>query len=385
MDSTLAALEEYALERRTLLRKNAAKHIVYRPEHWGPTVLGLRGRNIQGMLVPLGWIMFLTIVWVCLVKYGTPWVPSSWWDPDFALHWARALGSLENSFDLVRVVLSFMLVFRLGRAAVRFWEARQKAGLMIEVCRYFASSAVAHCSHSSNWSRDTLCRWTIAFPVGTKNYLRGDTGDAQELRGVLTKDEIDAMFQAPNQAVFCLDILRCTAVQWARLAAASVSDGGGGESPEVVAQGLQALSRALDTMCGTFGGLERISNTPLPFVYVAHLRSFLMIYLAFLPLVHVETWGWGTIPVVLILSWGMIGIEAAAVECECPVHNRPNHMPMDTFCARIADDVVQTLKTASLFEKIIGPGPTVTVPATADVATSGVVASAALELKVCEF
>lgn len=47
----------------------------------------------------------------------------------------RTLSSVNDLISTMVTPVSFLLVFRLGRAAMRFWDARQAAGLMIELCR----------------------------------------------------------------------------------------------------------------------------------------------------------------------------------------------------------------------------------------------------------
>jgi putative membrane protein len=64
------------------------------------------------------------------------------------------------------------------------------------------------------------------------------------------------------------------------------------------------------------GGMERIRATPLPLVYVAHLRTFLLCYLLFMPLVYISHWQWGTIPAMALVSFALLGVEGAAAECE---------------------------------------------------------------------
>lgn len=200
--------------------------------------------------------------------------------------------------------------------------------------------------------------------MATKNYLRGETGNAEELAGILSPNECAELFRAPVQPIFCLDVLRCVAVDWADWATRHPAPGDVGSGaprspwqqlrlkrrprppPEVVAQGLSALTRTLDGLCGTFGGMERINNTPLPFVYVSHLRTFLLLYLVAVPLVFAEVWGWATVAVTPLVAFALIGIEVAAVDCERPMAHRANHMPMDRFCIVVADNAVQTLRAA---------------------------------------
>lgn len=90
--------------------------------------------------------------------------------------------------------------------------------------------------------------------------------------------------------------------------------------------------------------MERINNTPLPFVYVAHLRTFLLIYLTLVPVVFSPVWLWATPLMSFLVAYALLGIEAASVECERPVRECANHMPLDAFAAVIADNVGQTVR-----------------------------------------
>ena len=77
---------------------------------------------------------------------------------------------------------------------------------------------------------------------------------------------------------------------------------------------------------------------------MSHLRTFLIIYLTLVPIVYSRVWLWATPLVAFFVSYALLGLEAAAVECERPVNECANHMPLDAFAAAIADSVAQTLK-----------------------------------------
>ena len=92
------------------------------------------------------------------------------------------------------------------------------------------------------------------------------------------------------------------------------------------------------------GGMERIKATPLPLVYVAHLRTFLMIALILLPYVLGPSWGWGTIPVVFVTAFALLGIEAAAAEVESPFGlNRVNALNMNGYCESFLSNIQQQI------------------------------------------
>ncbi len=82
------------------------------------------------------------------------------------------------------------------------------------------------------------------------------------------------------------------------------------------------------------GGCERIQGTPLPYVYVAHLCSFLLIVLRAMPIFYACHWRWATIPLSLLVAARLMGIEAASVESKQPFSPEPskNHHDVEKFC-----------------------------------------------------
>jgi putative membrane protein len=106
----------------------------------------------------------------------------------------------------------------------------------------------------------------------------------------------------------------------------------------------QQLNVHIDTLTGAWGACERINNTPLPQVYVAHLRTFLLLYLLLWQMEAAATYSWIAIPTVFAASWGLLGIEAAAVECECPFKYHSNHLPLGKMCVVTARNVAQTIR-----------------------------------------
>ena len=89
------------------------------------------------------------------------------------------------------------------------------------------------------------------------------------------------------------------------------------------------------------GGCERIQGTPLPFAYVAHLRTFLLIALCGVPVVYGCKWQWATMVLAPLVAFALLGIEAASVECERPFHAAPskNHHDVERFAELISTEV----------------------------------------------
>ncbi|KAL5536206.1 hypothetical protein ACEPAF_27 [Sanghuangporus sanghuang] len=92
--------------------------------------------------------------------------------------------------------------------------------------------------------------------------------------------------------------------------------------------------------------LERILTTPLPFVYSAHIRQCVWLYLFLLPFQLVQQFGWYTIPGVGIAAFFYIGFLAAGEEIEQPFGYDENDLDLDLFCREIIHADIKTLKKA---------------------------------------
>ncbi|KAL5493057.1 hypothetical protein ACEPAI_4505 [Sanghuangporus weigelae] len=90
--------------------------------------------------------------------------------------------------------------------------------------------------------------------------------------------------------------------------------------------------------------LERILTTPLPFVYSAHIRQCVWLYLFLLPFQLVQQFGWYTIPGVGIAAFFYIGFLAAGEEIEQPFGYDENDLDLDLFCREIICVDIETLK-----------------------------------------
>jgi predicted membrane chloride channel (bestrophin family) len=94
--------------------------------------------------------------------------------------------------------------------------------------------------------------------------------------------------------------------------------------------------------------MERIRSSPLPLVYVMHLRIFLFVFFISLPYIWYPSWRWSTIPIVLVTSFAMLGLEGIAIEVEYPFRrDRPNHLDTDNFCTVALGTIQQTVCDAA--------------------------------------
>ena len=94
--------------------------------------------------------------------------------------------------------------------------------------------------------------------------------------------------------------------------------------------------------------MERIKSTPLPIVYVSHLRTFLLFNLLLFPYVFGPSWGWSTIPIVAASAFAWFGIECAAAEVESPFgKDRVNALNMDSYVIGLLSTMQQQMNVHS--------------------------------------
>jgi len=297
-------------------------------------VFGYRGRNISMIIGPLLCLLVWDVFWATIIHI----YPSVGKELEV---------NLEGLVSPLITPVSFLLVFRLGRAAVRFWDARSATGKLVEVCRTFMSTVAAN-----GVEVESFARWTCVFPIAVKNFVRPlprngwknqnrqnkcrfEIGhllvekDAQEL---LNLDQDEGQFGP----ILVLNRLRKLAYDAARRPSSQ-------SHVAIDAMFYRQVNEQLDILTGAWGAIERINATPLPYVYVVHLRTFLILYLAFRHVESVARNGWASLPLLFFESWSLLGIEAAAVECERPFQWQNNHLPLGKMCVTVSQNVAHTL------------------------------------------
>lgn len=305
----------------------------YNPESF-MMIFRLRGRNLPTIMPPL----LLLLIW------GAAWgVALSRVEPMRVL-----LIPLDELISPLLTPVSFLLVFRLGRAAVRFWDARTAAGKMVEVCRTLGSTTAVSCAGSPALQED-FARWICIFPIAVKNFMRPVKRKHWESTARRNKQRFEFGLLLPDADAEDLlqpeaygPILVLNRLRQLAYRAATELD----TEPHLRAMVYNRLNVQLDTLTGTWGAMERINSTPLPFVYVVHLRTFLVLYLLLWQPGALALYGWPALPALFATGWALLGIEAASVECERPFRWEANHLPLGKMCVVVARNIGQTLRNA---------------------------------------
>ncbi|GBF88169.1 hypothetical protein Rsub_00881 [Raphidocelis subcapitata] len=216
-------------------------------------------------------------------------------------------------FVLTSFALALLMVFRTNAASGRWWEARTAIGRWLNVVRNSQRMLLSWAPPGDAAIVSEYARWNAAFTAAASYYLCRDESYLDVYCGdLLTNDEVAWLKRCANPPVKVLMVM----------------------SQLVARTGLSATERAeveREISAGdiSLGALERITRQAIPRAYTRHTSRFLITYLTCLPFGLGAYMGWLTLPVMVVLTFLLMGIENIGVQIENPVRV----LPMDRFSA----------------------------------------------------
>ncbi|KAI9359945.1 Bestrophin, RFP-TM, chloride channel-domain-containing protein [Zopfochytrium polystomum] len=293
------------------------------------TLFSITGSVIPGILIPTMLLACWATIWT-VVYTQTTW--RSWATP-------------PTLISVISFVLSLMLVFRTNTAYDRYWEGRRTWSAIKTHGRNLARAiwiGVVPKTGKTEIEKRGALNLVLAFAVATKHYLRDEPG-------VKYNDLAHLVMHVPS---------------FHGLADAQDKHGGhGGEAGkripvEVLLHLMDYVRKArredliditmqvsmmtsLNGLTDCLTALERIRNTPIPLAYSIHLKQIMLIFLLALPFEVVSQIWWATIPIVLISSFTLFGVEAIAAEIENPFGYDINDLRLEGFCTELREELHQ--------------------------------------------
>jgi putative membrane protein len=304
---------------------------------WFQTLYIVRGRALHQICIPFILVTLHSVLVVCLLELG-----------DFNVQdIENSVGDWSTFYGLVlNVVLSFLLVFRLNRAATRYWLAREYWGKLIAFGRTLTSGILNHGAHNPSL-RDETIRWVATVSVSVMTFMRGDKAITEHtLDGILDRDSLTHLDASRHMPIYASDRVRDSLKRLFMV----TTDTPPGLAHAWTVQ-LDRLEGLLNNYMNQYGAMERIRATPLPIVYVSHLRTFLLIHLLLFPYVFGPYQGWATIPLTMITAFAFLGIEGASMEVENPFKKgHVNNINMDALTMALLQNIQQQVQTKADLE-----------------------------------
>jgi ion channel-forming bestrophin family protein len=347
-------LVRYERIRTAALQKEGAYQINYpnSTAGWIRTVFVWRGRALDRMMLPFTLVVGHAILYVILSH-------DKLFGKQLQLLHEQQFAQWEIFYTFVlNSTAALLLVFRLNRAAERFWIARHYWGDIAAYTRSIISGLLTHNNdekvdddggdrggNGAATTTDDAIRLLLVWALATKDLLRSKYGtrkycgckttrrgkdnakdrggnwNADTYAGLLTEHQVRQLQQYRHAPMIIMDQVRAKLRQ---------RYGGHHHHTMVV---LDRFEEQLNRLIWVGGGLERIQATPLPLVYVSHLRTFLLLNLLLFPWVYGgNVVNWWTIPMVGVAAFATLGIESAAAEVESPFRrDRVNALNMDGY------------------------------------------------------
>lgn len=232
------------------------------------------------------------------------------------------------------VIFGLLLVFRTNSAYERWWEGRRQWGHLVNETRNLALKVKAY---STAPSRDKIRfgEQIVSFCYSLKHHLR-DTRPKRDLPGIEPLESIPANLHLPAHVSSKMIL---TLEQWSQK----------GYVSEIK---LLLLDQHFNAFMGVCGSCERIKSTPLAVSYRAFMRQGIALNLLILPWVLVPVMGdLFSIPIVLVASYFLVGLEIIAEDIEEPFGEDGDDLPLDTICASIQKTVAEILAVSESRKK----------------------------------
>lgn len=288
--------------------------IDYDPHIWRDHLLDFRGSVLRKILPRLS----VVCIWSTLVVIGDKYYP--------------AIEVPSTAHALVGVALGLLLVFRTNASYDRFWDGRRQWGSLINASRNLARASVVMMPANSVNSQSVRL-WTAAFAHGLMHRLR-DKATFGEFAEKLPEEQAERCVRSGNVPL-AASIRISRAIEQSR------------RMGELTDYQQMLMDTQVANLVDVGGACDRIHRTPLPFAYVVHLRRALVIYCLTLPLAILKDFGTVTIPVAVLVSFILLGIEEIGVEIEDPFGFDDNDLPLEQFCATIANDLDGAVESPS--------------------------------------
>lgn len=339
----------------------------YNRDSWFRTILTMQGRAPMGP--PFYAVVIFTTIVVAFVEFTFD-------DPDEKKHYFKLS---ITPFSLVGGGLMFLVVFRTMTSYGKWVESRKNwanlsvlsRDLGIQACTYIHDKRIA----------SRICRYCIAFLIACKCWLRSEDIEEALVAKIMTESGLERIME-PYQDKEDLDISHVEGsfevshdarTSWKRkskhlswqflkpcapLVCLEVIRECIMEAVELRKVG--PFHMAMENNVKAFGQklvvFERILSTRIPFAYISHLRTSVLLYLTALPFFLVNALGWVTVPSVTFIAYVIIGLENVSIQIENPFGYDENDLPMDEYCAEIAQDLRDICRRCWKIEDNYGRG-----------------------------
>jgi putative membrane protein len=219
------------------------------------------------------------------------------------------------------LVLGLLLVFRTNSAYARWWEARTLWGSLVNSSRNLAIKLTC----LTKLTEDDVCilqRPLAMFPIALKEHLRRPATPGQSSRSDGQSSDWDHVPAKLVQEIYL----------WVGSAKAN---------GRIDGHELRVIDLELAKFLEICGGCERIARTPIVRSYRTFARQCILLFLLSLPWGISNDFGWWTIPLAIITTYFMLGMEIVAEHVEEPFGLDEDDLDLEGLCKTIELSVAE--------------------------------------------
>ncbi|TGE23574.1 bestrophin family protein [Hymenobacter metallicola] len=245
------------------------------------------------------------------------------------LHYFQFEFEVEREyFSFLGILLSLLLVFRTNTAYDRYYEGRRQWGSLISACRNLAAILGAALPAEAAGHRVFYARMLSNFALALEGHLREN----------VEYDKLEQVEGVTPEALRDADHLPTKLATLLQASYERLHDAG-----ELQPVHLLQLQPYHGTLLDAASACERIRSTPIPFSYSFFIKGFITVFILMLPFVLLDTYGYFTIPIVLIGAYALLGLELIGEEIENPFRKQSNDLPLTQLANRIRVSVHEAL------------------------------------------
>jgi ion channel-forming bestrophin family protein len=285
--------------------------IDYNPRRWTQSLLAVNGSVTPKIIWRVAWVA----VWSAAVMIFHTFV--------------YRVAVPPTAHTLVGLAVGLLLVFRTNGSYERFWEGRKMWGNIVNDSRNVARTTAAFLDRRSELL-EPIVLWTASFSYACMHSLRGAASIGPLARRLAAAEvaQVEAAQHVPSAVAFRIS----------RLVAAARAAGHLSDYVSMEIEG--GMRRLIDHL----GACERIRKTPVPFAYVVHLRTAMVVFGVTLPFALLDSFGWSSIIYNSLIAFVLFGIEEIGVEIENPFGVDANDLPLEQICSTIEQDLLAVVE-----------------------------------------
>ena len=286
---------------------------LYDPEEWLPTLRF----DISGSFMAMPFL-FISIVSIGLTVYLEL----------FPEH-QKAFEMPLDAHVMLGGALSFLVVMRTDASMKRWQDARGAWQTVFNCITNLAYQTAPLLKDAV--STEIFLMQLMAFSMSLKAFLRDTKVEKQECGPRMDWQfmrQLNASTCPPLQALKVLsETCRTSVPEDGKLTSAIFDE---------VSEQIRVTNHAVGTM-------TTIKTTPMTKGYVTTLRSFLILWLATLPLAMLPKYGWEATPVMLFISYLFLSIEKMAVAIEQPFGDDADDLPQEQYIMEIEESLLEQI------------------------------------------